>query len=390
MKKLMKSQFLKWLNFMIALFLSWQLFSPQGAIAQETNFDVTTIPLEHRLEIVQDLENREILTSTQAQEQQSYYREKPDHSATKLLQRVGGIFTLSNVVWIFSSILLVFALGGLFSLYLWPLLRSLPVIIYEIIAYLFGFGIVIGGYWLKSPLGEYLAFPGCLGFIGLWSLSNYLHRKKLQELYKALGTNDYSFGCLLITFLWAAIALLYESTAIGFITILALEAYLGFFIATQPGIYLLGFTSRSLLPRAVLSSLILLVFYVTIRLSRIELPYFSIFAPGVLFVGTFVYFLGLLIWSSKWYSRRQQSEYIALQPITIASGAIALYLGAVGQIPQLQGIGGTFFFLYVIEKYFELPWSQKNIVWATFGLSTLLFSAAWIMKQYPEYFLFVG
>ena len=192
------------------------------------------------------------------------------------------------------------------------------------------------------------------------------------------------------SFFASAIALLYESTAIGFITILALAAYLGFFIATQPGIYVLGFTSRSLLPRAVLSSLILLVFYVTIRLSGIEFPYFSIFAPGVLFVGTFVYFLGLLIWSSKWYSRRQQSEYIALQPITITSGAIALYLGAVGQIPQLQGIGGTFFFLYVIEKYFELPWSQKNIVWATFGLSTLLFSAAWIMKQYPEYFLFVG
>jgi len=389
MKELMKSQFLKWLTFITTFFLSWQLFYPQGAIAQEANSNVTIIPLEHRLEIVQDLENREILTPTQSQQQQDYYTQIPDRSATKLLQRVGGIFTLSNIIWIFSSILLVFALGGLFSLYLWPLLRSIPVLAYEIIAYLFGFGIVIGGYWLQAPLGEYIAFPGCLGLIGLWSLSNYLHRKTLRKLYKALGTNDYSLGCLLIAFLWAAIALVYESTAIGFITIIALEAYLGFFIAAQPGLYLLGFTSRSLLPRAVLSSLILLVFYVTIRLTEIDLPYFSVFAPGVLFVGTFVYYLGLLIWSSKWYSR-QKSEYATLQPITIASGAIALYLGAVGQIPQLQGIGGTFFFLYVIEKYFELPWSQKTIVWATLGLSTLLFTAAWMMKQYPEYFLLVG
>jgi hypothetical protein len=84
-------------------------------------------------------------------------------------------------------------------------------------------------------------------------------------------------------------------------------------------------------------------------------------------VGTFVYFLGLLIWSSKWYSR-EKSEYATLQPITIASGMIALYLGAVGQISQLQGIGGTFFFLYVIEKYFELPWSQKNYYLGNFRL----------------------
>jgi hypothetical protein len=246
----------------------------------------------------------------------------------------------------------------------------------------------MGGNWLEPPLGEYIAFPGCLSLIGLWILSNYLHHKKLQTFYKAWGTNAYSLGCLLSTIVWGAIALFYESTVIGFITIIALEAYLGFAIVAQPGTYLLGFTSRSLLPRAVFSSLFLLIVYVSVRLTSIELPTFSIFAPGVLFVGTFVYFLGLLIWSSKWYSR-QKSEYAILQPITIISGAIALYLGSVGEIQQLQGIGGTFFFLYVIEKYFELMWSQKRIVWATLGLSILLFTSAWIMKQYPEYFFLI-
>ncbi len=147
----MESQFLKWLNFMIALFLGWQLFLIPSAIAapvssgnsvQETTSEILSIPLEHRLQIIQDLEEREILTSIQAQQQRDYYCKQPDRSTTKLLQRVGGIFTLSNVIWIFSSILLVFSLGGLFSLYLWPLFRSIPVLAYEIIAYLLGFGIV--------------------------------------------------------------------------------------------------------------------------------------------------------------------------------------------------------------------------------------------------------
>jgi len=250
------------------------------------------------------------------------------------------------------------------------------------------FGLLIGGYWLQPPLDEYLAFPSCIGLIGVWGLSNYLHTKPLQRFYENLGTNGYSFLCLLMTILWSAIAIVYQSSAIGFIAIIALEAYFGFLIVASPGAYLFGFTSRSLLKRAVLSSLCLLIFYIAIRLSSIQLPYFAIFAPGVFFVGTFVYFLGLLIWSSKWFSK-EKSEYVILQPITIASGAIALYLGALEVIPQLQGIGGTFFFLYVIEKFFELPWSKRTIIWGTLGFSILLFISAWIMRQYPEYFIFI-
>lgn len=382
----MRSRFFPWLNFLIALFCCWQFFSTQSAIADESG--VVTIPLNHRLELVQDLENREILTPTEAKEQREYYRQQPDRSAQKFLQRIQGVFTLSNIIWIFSSILLVISLGGLINLYVWPLLKSIPAIAYEVIAYLAGLGLVVGGYWLKPPLGEYLAFPGCLAFLGLWGLSNYLHPKSLNRLYQKLNTDGYYLGCLLMTVSWSAIAILYESTAIGFIAVIALEAYLGFLIVGFPGTYLLGFKGRSLLKRAVVSSFLLLTVYLTGRLSSIQLPYFSIFSPGVFFVGTFVYFLGLLIWSSKRYAQ-SKIEYQILQPVTILSGAIALSLGTMQMIPQLQGIGGTFFFLYVIEKYFELPWSKQTVIWATFGFSALLFGSAWLMKQYPEYFLFL-
>ncbi len=382
----MRSKFFPWLNFFIALFCCWQLFSTQSAIADESK--IFTIPTSDRLEIIQDLENREILTPTEAKQQRKYYQQQPDRSTQKFLKRIQGIFTLSNIIWIFSSILLVISLGGLINLYLWSLLKSIPAIAYEIIAYLTTLTLLVGGYWLKPPLGEYLAFPSCLALIGLWSLSDYLHSRSLKKLYQALKTDGYYLGCLFMTLSWGAIAILYESTAIGFIAVIALEAYLGFLIVGLPGIYLLGFTKRSLLKRAVISSLILLTVYLTWRLSSLQLPYFAIFSPGVFFVGTFVYFLGLLIWSSKWYCQ-EKLEYRLLQPITILSGAIALFLGTMKMIPQLQGIGGTFFFLYVIEKYFELPWSKQTIIWATFGFSTLLFVSAWIMRQYPEYFLFL-
>lgn len=372
----------------IVLLFCLQFWFCGTALADNINRAIETIPLQHRLEIVRDLETREILTPTIAKQQQNYYKAQPDRSAAKLLQRVRGIFTLSHIIWIFSSILLVVSVGWLAQLYLLPLLRAIPAIAYEIFAYLGCLGTMVGRYSLHSSLGEYIALPGCLAFIGALGFSYYLHPQFAKKLCEKLRTDLYSLGCLFIFLVWSAIAILHQSTVIGFISAIALEAYLGFAIVVIPGVYAFGFTQRSVLPRATLSSLALLIFYVTIRLGNLQLPYFAIFAPGILFIGTFVYFLGLLIWSSKWYSDRKR-EYAILQPVTIASGAIALYLGAVAQIPQLQGIGGTFFFMYIIEKYFELPWRKQTVAWATLGLAILLFASAWVMGQYPQYFLFV-
>ncbi|MGK7929748.1 MAG: hypothetical protein AB4290_31650 [Spirulina sp.] len=379
---------LKWFCCAIALLVCLQFWLCSSAFAEGVDRAIETVPLQHRLEIVRDLETREILTPTVAREQREYYRIQPDRSPAKLLQKVRGVFTISNVIWIFSSILLVASVGWLAQLYLLPLLMAIPAIAYEIAAYFACIGATFGSYGLSDTFGEYIALPGCLGFLGVLGLSYSLHPQSLDRCCKKLRMTPYSLGCLLIFLTWSAIAILHQSSVIGFISAIALEAYLGFAIVVFPGVYSFGFTKRSLLPRAVISSLVLLVFYVTLHLSAIQLPYLAIFAPGVLFVGTFVYFLGLLIWSSKWYSDRQ-IEYALLQPLTLASGAIALYLGAVSQIPQLQGIGGTFFFLYIIEKYFELPWGQKNVAWATLGLAILLFVSAWVMGQYPQYFLFV-
>lgn len=372
----------------IVLLFCLQFWGGETALAQDVSTEIYSIPRQHRLEIVSDLETRDILTPIEANQQRDYYNAQPDLSAAKLWQRVRGVLTISHLIWIFSSILLVVSVGWLVQLYLLPLLLAIPKIAYEIAAYLVCIGTMAGSYWLPTPLGEYIALPGCLSVIGVLGLSYYLHPQFSQKLCQILGTSPYSLGCLLTFLTWSTIAIIHQSSVIGFISAIALEAYLGFALVVFPGMYVFGFTQRSLLPRAVISSLALLIVYVTIRLTAIQLPYLAIFAPGVLFVGTFVYFLGLLIWSSKWYSTRT-TEYNILQPVTLASGVIALYLGSLGQIPQLQAIGGTFFFLYIIEKYFELPWRKKTVAWAIFGLALLLLASAWIMGQYPQYFLFV-
>jgi len=137
-----------------------------------------------------------------------------------------------------------------------------------------------------------------------------------------------------------------------------------------------------------------LAFYVVTFITGISHANIDPFKPGAAFMGSFVYFLGLLIMSSKWYCEDNHrggvlfGKYVLLQVLCVGSGIAALYLGSVWGMGSLLGVGGTLFFLYVLEKYFEIPWKGMGWVWAMLLLSALLYVAVGQMKAYPEYFLF--
>ncbi|WP_272121009.1 hypothetical protein [Spirulina major] len=259
----------------------------------------------------------------------------------------------------------------------------IPAAVYEALAYGASIGLMVG-----SP-GEFGALPGCLGLGASLAWSHVAHPNAVKSIYPKLGCDPFTVCAFLLTLAWGATAIGQDSKILGFITVLALEATLGFAIAIFPGLYTIGFRSRAALPRAVLSSLGFIALYIPLHQGRFTHPAAELFQPGILFVGTFVYGLGLLIWSSRWYRHSQRWHYIALQCVTLASGLLAIYGGGVLGIQQFQAIGGTFFVLYLFEKYAEIPWQKAGFAWGLLGLALLLGGLAWLMRHYPQYFLMV-
>jgi hypothetical protein len=129
----------------------------------------------------------------------------------------------------------------------------------------------------------------------------------------------------------------------------------------------------------------LVVYVVAVALGGPTGP-FAYFRYGALFMGTFVYYLGLLILASRYYNARR-GNYALMQAVTIVSGIAAFYLGATLDIGPLLGIGGTFFVLYLLEKYTELPWHNIGWAWSLLGFALLLYGAAFLAGKFPEYFL---
>lgn len=361
------------MRYWIALLLTLSLWftPPAPALA-------ATVTREAAIEVINDLEARKVITPPVAARQRRYYQ---THADPGLWGKLRGVVTFANLVWAIASVLLLIAIAWLGGIYLIALLALIPLVAYEALAYA-----VSGAAMVLSP-GEFGALPGCLGLAAALAWTHGARQNSLEPRYRKLRLDPWTVCTMFLTFAWGACAIWQESQILGFITVIMLEAFLGFAIAFLPGMYSIGFTSKTVLPRALFTSLALICCYIPLHQGWWVIPFAPLFQPGVLFVGTFVYFLGLLIWSSRWYGHSHRWVYVALQGLTISSGLAAVYGGGIFQIQQFQAIGGTFLVLYLLEKYAEIPWQKASAAWGLLGLACLLGSIAWIMRAYPQYFL---
>jgi len=232
-------------------------------------------------------------------------------------------------------------------------------------------------------MGPYIAFTGCLFLAGAIILSAHLRNVDPSELR--------FFTILFVVF--TPMAILHDSSWIGFLSVGALMGMLGFSMAVTPLCYAIGFKDEDSVGIGTAAAFYVLIAFVLYRIFLPTAPYVHVFESGALFLGSFVGYLGLLIISSKWYETDR--NYAFKQLMTIGAGIAALYIGTVFGIGELQKIGGTFFALYLIEKVIEIPVDSAR-GYAVVGLmiSGTIYGIFYFTKLYPEqiapYMYFTG
>jgi hypothetical protein len=104
-----------------------------------------------------------------------------------------------------------------------------------------------------------------------------------------------------------------------------------------------------------------------------------------------VYYLGLLVMSSKYYvfsgKGGGEGQYLALQVLTIVSGVAAFYLGSTFHMGALLGVGGTFFTIYLLEKYYEIPWGGVGWPLSFLGVAVFLYFLVGFAHTHSQYFI---
>jgi hypothetical protein len=401
--------------------------------------------IQNKLAVIKDLSAHKLITTEEQDKASNFYLDQATpilgHAVTedalntlttKETQTTHGFGVFLNSIIILAGILLLLSAIGLILFYLRDFLKSLPSSFYECMAYVLTAICLAAGYlWQPFHIGFltiepfWLSVPGAFAFAGCVNLSYWLHwirpRHNSSRISDANNTTSdlvyfgpvpFRFPTILFglcTIVWGAVAVEYHAifpnsgipNFLAFISIIALQSFLGFSVITAPGCIALGWEKDKQVPKSTLSSLMLLVAYVSIALGGIAVTEsMRLFESGCLFMGAFVYYLGLLVMSSQWYSIKEKIDpqtrkvrqewlirYFVMQTVTIISGLTALYLGATFHIGALLGIGGTFFVIYLLGKYYEIPWKGVGWAWSCLGVALALYFFVGFAGQHAEYFI---
>jgi hypothetical protein len=300
------------------------------------------------------------------------------------------------VILVIAVIITVTALIMLFGHYLLFLVLIVPKQVWNIAFW--GLSCSLA-FWSKT-FGDnslLIAIPATFGMIGASCLSQYIY-------FKDRSRNELGFKILsiVLALVWGATAIHINSHFIGFMAVSAMISFLGFSFSVIPGIVSIGFREDDLIPRVTFASGAIFGLHILLMITGSTAQSFEVFREGMSGLGAFVFYLGLLIMSSKWYNysnreigglwrfRIDLRKYLLLQIPILVAGVFALWFGSVYQAPSLLSIGGTFFCLYIIEKYYEIPWKGIGYAWSTLGLGLMLYCFSVFANTHPEYFIFMG
>ncbi|CAE7860292.1 unnamed protein product [Symbiodinium microadriaticum] len=318
-------------------------------------------------------------------------------------EKFTGFFTFVNIIMTLAALMLTVAVVWLFGIHFLALILAVPAKIWEVISYGLCGGLILMGSRAEPNLQMLWVLPGCFGLVGALALNRHNwwgykrsddHYHGYWESYKAEKYFTH-FASAVLMVAWGATAIYFQSQLLGFMAVASAMTLIGFVCGMVPGIVWIGFEEDSVIPRATFAAFCMGAIYTLAHATGTTSEIFNTFKVGLSWWGYFVFYLGILIMASKWYCRDSYRSpinfglYASMQLLVIGAGVAALYLGSVYGIGLLLGIGGTFFGLYLMEKWFEIPWEGGGWAWALLGLSVFLYYFVVFAQKNPDYFLFV-
>ena len=345
--------------------------------------DIYQENMQANIKVVGQFIGYDITTEEEMWEVLDYFI-SPDGGISKA-KKSAGLFTFTNVLLIIAIIGVVFAAGAAFVQFVVPFLASMPAAVQIIMAYLCAISVVVvADQVCGEAIKNYVALTGCIGIGAAYAF----HLDKIKTGQKV------NIALILspVFIVWFILALYFQSKMIGFITVMALQAMLGFAVWVGPLCTAIGFQDDDQIPRAFFSSLGLLAIYIGNALGAFGSSAgvkknMAVFELGVFFMGTFVYFLSLMILSSRYYYSPQR-KIVVYNIVSVLSGLAAFGLGAL--TPQLgifRGVGSTFFVFFLLQKWSEIRWGNCWSI-GLLGGAGLVYLSCLFIKSHTEYFVF--
>lgn len=320
-----------------------------------------------------------------------------------LVDRVLGFFCFVNMIWLVSIVGIVATVGPCVAVMCGAILVELVAGLYEnllkpaalllhrtgvleVAAYALAAAFCAQGLRYpdgQSGAGTMVALTGGLALAPCWAYSTRLHSSGSN------GDSGDARTFLTLSYVLAFLALApmavaHDSSLAGFLAVLALHGALGFILFAFGFGFVIGFESADALARSAGASLALVVGFSLARIANVSSAYIRPFARGAMVMGNVVYFLALLILSSKWRQDMFLPSYAARQAAMVGSLTVALFVGNVFSMPCMSNTAAIFLVLWLMEKELEYRWGPSSGAVLLFLNFVALYALAHYLQTHPE------
>lgn len=180
--------------------------------------------------------------------------------------------------------------------------------------------------------------------------------------------------------IYAVVGMYLKSTCVCAVSVMFLMFWLEFRAAFGIGHVVMGYEKPSMIPFTTSMAGVVTGIGLVLRVGSYDdvenlvLKYVKLFVPGMLWFGSFVFYLSLLIVSSSPYCSLTTNNYFIHNSVAMMMYIGAVFGGNYYNVAQIRGFGGTFFVLWMMEKCCEfLPFDFTTWAWSTFVVGILGF-----------------
>jgi hypothetical protein len=288
---------------------------------------------------------------------------------------MGNFIDANTAVSLFGGALIVISGGAVFANYILPNASSLTL---EKVFYALGTSSIVNNQFLKltHESSFYLSVPGQLIIPATFMFSLGLRNINLNEYHKLISLLGAGF--------WGVQSVYWQSQLYGALSAASLVMSLGGFAGALPGMTFIGIDKDSTASLVQTSGALSLAYIMACNQNHFPVCYTEPFKFGMLAVLPFYYYLGNLFLSAKqggYFDLDFGSTYVSTNIMTCLSFYGGYVIGNSFNIPYISGTAKVMSFLYGVEKYYEVPWSDNMVATLVLGLG-LVFSPVGITEYF--------
>lgn len=330
-----------------------------------------------------------------------------------LVTRVRGFFTFINTMWLLSILGIAISFGPSLAVLARPLRRLLErfarwlfhSVVKPLARRLHDLGVLEMGAWmvcgailleahqhhleeLGSTTALYIAITGLAMACPALAYSTFRHAGKLK------GKDPRALPRMVSAWLSitsAALAMRHDATLLGFVSVIAFFAAIGFQVASYGLCLAVGFEDDGAMERCAVTSFILLASTGALRFVNASWGFgahLKPFRPAVSIFGCVVLFLAMLIMSSRFYRGRRgfTRSYVFINCVTLALLLGFMAMGSIGGLPGMSNTSLVFLVLWLVEKYADFHIDSGFNGWVlVLVLSVVTWRSALALHSNPEF-----